>query len=178
MQALAGFVGADAEDLVFVPNVTTAVNSVLRSMPLEPGDELLTTDHEYNAVRNVLEFVAGRSGAQVVVAKIPFPLDSAERAIDAVLDRVTPRTRLLLVDHVTSQTGLVLPVARWIGELAPRGVEVFVDGAHALGMLPLDLRGLGARPTMRATATSGSALRRAPAFCSSVATDSRACGRP
>lgn len=142
--SLAAFVGADAEDLVFVNNATTGVNAVLRSLRFAPGDELLTTDHEYNASRNALEFVARRDGATVVVAEAPFPLASPDEFVDAVLARVTARTRLALLDHVTSQTGLLLPIERLAAEMAARGVELLVDGAHGPGMVPLDLRSLGA----------------------------------
>jgi len=141
---LASFLGAQARDLAWVPNATTGVNAVLRSLDLLPDDELLVSDHAYNACRNALDYVAGAAAARVVVARIPFPLDSAERVVDAVLDRATPRTRLALLDHVTSQTGLVLPIARLVQELALRGIDTLVDGAHAPGMLPLDLSEIGA----------------------------------
>ena len=142
--ALGAFVGADPDDLAFVPNATAGVNTVLRSLALEPGDELLTTDHEYNACRNALEAVAGRARARVVIAPVPLPVSSPDEVVEAVLARVGPRTRFALVDHITSQTGLVFPVARIVEELARRGVDVMIDGAHAPGMLPLDVGALGA----------------------------------
>ena len=143
-RVLAAFLGAEPEGLVFVTNATTAVNAVLRSLALAPGDQLLVTDHAYNACRNVLDFVAAAARAEVVVVPVPFPLASADAVIEAVLARVTPRTRLALLDHVTSPTGLVLPIERLVRELAGRGVDTLVDGAHAPGMLPLDLGALGA----------------------------------
>lgn len=141
---LAAFLGAAPDDLVFVPNATTGVNAVLRSLALAPGDELLTTDHAYGACRNALEFVAERAGARVVVARVPFPLADAGEVVAAVAAAVTPRTRLALIDHVTSPTGLVFPLARIIAALRERGVGVLVDGAHAPGMVPLALDELGA----------------------------------
>ncbi len=141
---MAEFAGADAEDLVFVSNTTSGVNTVLRSLEFKPGDELLVTNQEYNASRNALDFVAERSGARVVIAKIPFPFRSAEELIAPVLECVTPRTRLALLDHVTSQTGIILPIARLVSELNRLGVDTLVDGAHAPGMVPLNLNQLGA----------------------------------
>lgn len=143
-QALGRFVGADPEGLAFVPNATTAVNAALRSWDLKPGDEVLTTDHAYQACRRTLEFVAARRGAGVNIARIPFPIAGAGEAEEAVLAAVTPRTRLALVDHVTSPTALVLPIGTIVARLRERGVECIVDGAHALGMLPLELDRLGA----------------------------------
>lgn len=141
---LAIFLGADREGLAFVRNATEGVNSVLRSLRFEQGDELLTTTHEYNACRNVLEFVAAQHGARVVVADVPFPLSSPDQVVDAIVSAATERTRLLLVDHVTSQTALVFPLPAIVSAMEGRGIDVLVDGAHAPGMLPLDLASLGA----------------------------------
>jgi isopenicillin-N epimerase len=142
--ALGAFVGARADDLAFVTNATAGVNTVLRSLTWQAGDEILMTDHTYGACRKAVEFSAVRQGARVVVARVPFPLDDAQAIEDALLGAVTPRTRLALLDHVTSPTGLVLPLERLVPALTERGVDALVDGAHALGMLPLDLERLGA----------------------------------
>jgi isopenicillin-N epimerase len=142
--ALAGFLGAEADELVFVANATSGVNAVLRSLRFEPGDEVLVTNHEYNACRNALNFAAGLGNARVVVAEAPFPLRDEEDVIHGIMERVTPRTKLALFDHVTSQTGLVLPVQRIVRELAARGVDSLIDGAHAPGMVPLNLKDIGA----------------------------------
>lgn len=141
---LAGFLHADPDDLAFVDNATAGANTVLRSLELRPGDELLTTDHGYNACLNALDAVAGRSGAKVVIARVPLPLRVPEEISDAVLGAVTPRTRLVLLDHVTSATGVVFPIESLIPVLQARGIDVLVDGAHAPGMVPVDLPALGA----------------------------------
>lgn len=141
---LARFVGADPANVVFVPNATTAVNAVLRSLRLHPGEELLLTNQTYGACRKSAEFVAARAGARVVTADLPFPVSDAAQLIDPVLAAVTPRTRLALLDHVASPTALVMPIEHLVGELRQRGVETLVDGAHAPGMVPLELDRLGA----------------------------------
>jgi isopenicillin-N epimerase len=141
---LAHFLGAVPARLAFVPNATTGVNAVLRSLALGPGDELLTTDHAYPACRNALEFVARRSGCTVIVARIGLPVRDEEAVLVPLLEAVTARTRLALIDHVTSPTGLVLPIERLVRELSARGVDVLVDGAHGPGMVPLALESLGA----------------------------------
>lgn len=143
-EAVARFVDADPHGIAFVPNATTAVSAVLGSLALSPGDELLCTDHGYNAVANALARTAERTGARVVTARVPLPLASDDDVVNAVLAQVGERTRLLVIDHITSPTALVFPVARLVRELAARGIDTLVDGAHVPGQLPLSLRELGA----------------------------------
>ncbi|QOJ01682.1 MAG: aminotransferase class V-fold PLP-dependent enzyme [Phycisphaeraceae bacterium] len=134
--ALAGFLHADPHGLVPVANATTGVATALHQCGLGPGDEILVNDHEYPACLNNARRVASRVGASVVHASVPFPVASADEIVRGVLDAVTPRTKVALLSHVTSPTGLVLPVDRLIPELHARGVMTLVDGAHAPGFIP------------------------------------------
>lgn len=143
-RTIAAFLGADAEDLAFVTNATTGVSTVLASLRFSPGDELLATDHEYNASLNALRASAARDGASVVVARVPFPIRDPSDAVDEILGAVTPRTRLALISHVTSPTALVLPIAAIVRELDRRGIDTLVDGAHAPGQVPVNLGAIGA----------------------------------
>ena len=142
--ALAQFVGADPGAVAFVHNATGGVNTVLRSLTFSAGEEILVVDQGYNACQNAARFVAERSGARVVVAHLPFPLARPEEVTKAILDQVTGRTSLALVDHVTSATGLVLPIEAIVRGIDARGIDTLVDGAHAPGMVPLALDTLGA----------------------------------
>ncbi len=143
-QSLAELIGADPGDVAPVRNATDAVNSVLRSLRFEPGDELLLTDHGYTACHNVVDYVAARAGARVVAVCLPLPIDSPGQVVDAVMAEVTDRTRLAVIDHVTSPTAVIFPVEELVGRLAQRDVDTLVDGAHAPGMIPLDVGRIGA----------------------------------
>lgn len=141
--ASAAFVGADPAGYAFVPNATTGVNALLRSLPLEEGDEVLATDHEYEACALTLEAVAAERGATVRTVRIPPPVEDPASITEAVLEGVTPATRYALVDHVTSATALILPIEEIVTGLAERGVATIVDGAHAPGMVPVDVESIG-----------------------------------
>lgn len=141
--AVAEFVGARGEDLVFVDNATTGATAVLRSLPLAPGDEILVTDHGYGAVTKVAAFVARESRAAVRTAAVPYPHFDAARLIESVAAAIGPRTRLLVVDHITAESALILPIAEIAAVCRAKGVLVLVDGAHAPGTLALDVPSLG-----------------------------------
>jgi len=142
--ALAEFLGADPDDLAYVTNATSAVNTVLRSLAFEPGDEILVTDATYPACRNAADYVAQRTGARVVVAKLPFPCTDIAQLGQAIEAALTPRTTLALLDHITSSTALVLPLRQVVAAVQARGVDVLVDGAHAPGQVAVDLDEIGA----------------------------------
>jgi isopenicillin-N epimerase len=140
--ALSNLVGAATNDIAFVTNATGGVNAVVRSLRFDPDDEILTTDHAYNACKNALLFVAERSGAKVVVAKTPFPIEDPEECTRSILSQVTNKTRLAMVDHIASPTGMVMPIHQIVRSLEEKGVDTLVDGAHAPGQVDLNLTDL------------------------------------
>ena len=141
---LAEFIGSDHRNLAFVTNTTEGISAVLRSLDLNPGDELLITDHTYGACKNAVDFVAQRTGATVAVATLPFPVDDPQDVVDASLNRVTDDTRLALVDNITAFSGLVLPIEDIVRALEERDIDTLVDGAHAPGIVDLELDDLDA----------------------------------
>lgn len=143
-EVLGAFVGADGCDIVFVDNVTAGINAVLRSLELAPGDEVLHTSHGYGAINKAIRFACAQAEAIAVEARVPFPIAGGAQVAEAVAAALSPRTRLAVIDHVTSPTALVLPIERLIALCRERGVAVLIDGAHGPGMLPLDLTRLGA----------------------------------
>ena len=142
-QAVAAAMGAHGADLVFVDNATTGVNAVLRSFPLKPGDEILVTDHNYGATVKVAQFVARERGGYVRTATVPYPRFDPGELVASVAAAITPRTRIAVLDHITSETALVFPLADLAAECRRRDVALLVDAAHAPGVLPLNLSALG-----------------------------------
>lgn len=142
-RAVARFLRAGEDDVVFVDNATAGANTVLRSFPLAAGDEILVTDHTYGAVLNAARFIAARRGATVKVVEVPYPRFDAEDLLSRIDAAIGPKTRLLLVDHITSGSAIVLPVAAIAARCRAKGVAVLVDGAHAPGAIPLDVPSLG-----------------------------------
>ena len=145
--ALAKMLHCDAEDLALIENATSGVNTILRSLVFNEGDEILVPDHAYQACRNTIDFVAERWGATVVTVNIPFPIEGPDVAFDAIMAGVTPRTVLAMIDTVTSPTGLLMPFERLVQALEEKGVAVMLDAAHGIGMVPLSLDELGASYT-------------------------------
>jgi len=141
---LASFVGGFGSDYVFVENATAGCNSVLASIRLGPGDEILVTNHCYPAVLKAAKFYASRSGATVVEAEVPFPLNDETYVTEAVASKLSSRTRLVILDHVTSPTAIVFPVRELTALCHNAGAQVLIDGAHAPGMLSLDIPSIDA----------------------------------
>ena len=141
--AVAAYVGAEPDDVVFVDNATTGANAVLRSFPLGAGDEILVTDLGYGGVTQAALFAARQHGATVRTAVMPYPIQSMDQLVDACVAALGPRTRLAIIDHITSQSALILPLDRIAAECRSRGVAVLADGAHAPGAIPLDIPSLG-----------------------------------
>ncbi len=142
--ALAEAVGASPDDLVGLTNATYALNVVAQSLDLRPGDEILTTDHEYAALEKTWAYVCRRSGAVVKVATVPLPLTSEPGFSNAILGAMTDRTRVLFLSHITSATALLFPIERVVAEARRRGIITVIDGAHTPGHIPLNLDALGA----------------------------------
>ncbi len=143
-QALAKYLGAPAEDLVFVPNATTGVNIVARSLPLRFGDEILASDHEYGACEKAWQFVCGKTGAVYRRQEISLPVRSPVEVVEILWQAVTKRTRVIFLSHMTSPTALRLPVEAICQRARAAGIWTVIDGAHAPGQIELDLPEVGA----------------------------------
>lgn len=142
-ERVAAFLGIAPDSFGFVTNATEGVNAVLRSLDFRPGDEMLTTSHVYNAVRNAMKYRGRQTGAVYVEVPVPLPINRPQEIVDALVAAMNPRTRLVVVDHVTSPTALVFPVEQLARECRARNIELLVDGAHVPGMLDVDVDAIG-----------------------------------
>ena len=142
--ALATELGADVDDLVGVTNATHGLNIVAQSLNLQPGDEILTTDHEYAALEKTWAHVCGKTGATITTIRVPLPLTSEPAFTQAILDGITNRTRVLFLSHITSATALVFPIENAVAHARARGIYTVIDGAHTPGHIPLNLTALDA----------------------------------
>ncbi len=142
--ALAAELGTVAENIVGLTNATMGLNIVAQSLELQPGDQILTTDHEYSALEKTWAYVARRTGAEIVVVSVPMPLMTEAQFTDTIIAGMNDRTRVLFLSHITSPTALLFPIERAIAEARRRGIWSVIDGAHTPGHIPLQLDGLGA----------------------------------
>ena len=141
---LAAYLCAASENVVFVPNATVGINTVARSLNLQPGDEVLTTDHEYGAIDYTWQYVCEQTGARLVRQPVPIPLTNADTVIEQLWNGVTPRTKVIAISHITSPTALIFPGAEICRRAREAGILTIVDGAHAPGQIPVDLEAIGA----------------------------------
>jgi isopenicillin-N epimerase len=140
---LARYLGSDVDEVVYFPNPTTALNMVARSMDLQAGDEILSTDHEYGAMERTWRFLCRKRGARYVRQPIPLPLSSSEDFEEIFWKGVTENTRAIFISHITSPTALRFPVKKICRRARETGLLCIVDGAHAPGQIPLNLQELG-----------------------------------
>lgn len=143
-KSLSKLVNADEEGVVFLPNATTAVNTVLNSTPFKTGDEIVITNHEYNACKNAVMFYAARKRLRVRIAQVPFPIKDSQEVIKAIDTVITKKTRFILVDHITSATALIFPVEEIVRRFSDKNIDIMIDGAHSVGQILLNLKSLGA----------------------------------
>lgn len=141
-QKLATYIQCDTDDVIFFPNTTTALNMVARSLDLQPGDEVLTTDHEYGALYRTWKFLGTKTGAHVIQASLPLPMPPDGELIESFWTSVTQHTRVIFISHITSETALILPIKEICRRARQAGIITIIDAAHAIGQIPLDLTDL------------------------------------
>ena len=140
----ADYLNIPAEDMVFVSNATSGLNVALRSLPLGPGDEILTTSHEYGAVMRLLEFVAAKTGARIIRHEVGLPYQSDEEFVEAFFSAASPRAKVIVISHIASPSSLIFPVEQVCCRARQLGILSVIDGAHAPSQMPLDLRAIDA----------------------------------
>lgn len=144
INCLSEFINADPDGLVFITNATTGVNTVLKNLDLKPNDQIIVTDHTYQACRNAVDYITKKVGAEMIVVKIPFEIKNDQEVIDLVLNSVCDKTVLALIDTVTSPTGMKMPFEKIIKKLQEENVDVLLDAAHGAGIVNLNLERMNA----------------------------------
>jgi isopenicillin-N epimerase len=142
--SLAVFLNVASENVVYFPNPTTAVNMVARNLDLQPGDEILTSNHEYGAMIRTFNYIADHTGVHFIQYPIELPLSSQDEFVERFWRRVNPRTKVIFLSHITSCTALIFPVKTICQKAREHGILTIIDGAHAPGQIPLDLTDIGA----------------------------------
>jgi isopenicillin-N epimerase len=142
--ALGDYLNAEADDLVYIPNATHGVNIIAHSLQLEPGAEILTTDHEYGACDYTWDFMCQKTGAKYIHQHIPLPVRTEEEIMEQFWQGVTPRTKVIYLSHITSSTALRLPVEKICQRARQAGILTVIDAAHSPGQIPVDLQTLNA----------------------------------
>ena len=142
LNILSDFINADSDGMAFVTNATSGVNTVLKALDLQPDDEIIVPDHSYQACWNSIDFVTEKTGAKTVVVPLPFPIESDQQIIDTILSHTTAKSRLALIDTVTSPTGLLMPFEALTKTLQSQGIDVLLDAAHGPGIVPLNIEEL------------------------------------
>jgi isopenicillin-N epimerase len=138
-EALGNYVNCHKDDLVYVTNPSYAVNAVVKSFNLQPGDEILTTDLEYGACDKTWEYYCKKAGAKYIRQHIPLPIQSKEQFVREFFKGLSNKTKLVFISYITSSTGLRLPAEEICAKAKEKGIMTFVDGAHAPGQIPLNL---------------------------------------
>ncbi len=143
-EPIARYLNTDANNLVYVQNATSGLNVIARSFPLEQGDEILTTDHEYGALDMTWEWMCGKSGAKYIKHPVPIPVTTHEEFVESFWSAVTPKTKIIFMSHITSPTALIFPVKDICARARAAGILTVIDGAHAPGQIPIDLTAIEA----------------------------------
>jgi isopenicillin-N epimerase len=143
-RVLGDYLNADKDDLVYIPNATFGTNIVANSLNLGEGDEVLTTDHEYGACENVWYYLSRKRGFRYIKQPLPLPFTTPEDVVEQIWQGVTPRTKVIFMSHITSPTAVILPIATICHKAREAGIITVIDGAHAVGQLPLDMQAIGA----------------------------------
>ncbi len=144
-KVLGAYLNTDANNLVYYQNPTMAANMVIRSLDLQPGDEILTSNYEYGAMDNTWEFYCQRTGAKYRHQTFPNPVHDPQEFVDALFAGVTERTKLIFFSHITSPTAIIYPAQAICDRARELGIPTFIDGAHAVAQIPVDLERIGLR---------------------------------